>query len=341
MNQNKPAKVLIISPSWVGDLVMSQVLLILLKQQNPEVLIDVLAPAWGRSLLRRMPEVNQIYEMPLGHGQVEFKRRWQLGQSLRAEHYTQGIVLPNSWKSALVLLAARIPQRTGWLGELRWGLLNDVRYLDKARLPLMIERFYALGLQSSAEVPPHLPKPTLQVSPEEVDQAVAKFNIDTSKPILVLCPGAEYGPAKRWPVAYYAKVAMQQLSQGWSVLIMGSAKDQVLGAEIQKITAQACVDLTGRTNLGEAIDLLSLAQMVITNDSGLMHVAAALQRPIVAIYGSSSPKFTPPLSDQVKILHLNLSCSPCFQRECPLQHLKCLRDLSPEMVLQTMQQMTI
>lgn len=334
-----PDKIFIVSPAWVGDLIMSQVLLILLKQQNPAVLIDVLAPVWGRSVLTRMPEVHQVYEMPLGHGELEFKHRWQLGKSLRAANYRQAIVLPNSWKSALVPFAAQIPQRTGWLGEMRWGLLNDIRYLDKTRLPLMIERFFALGLPNNAELPTLLPKPNLHVSADGIDSAVTKFNLDISKPILVLCPGAEYGPAKRWPASYYAEVAKQKVNDGWSVWVMGSVKDQVLGNEIQTITSQGCVDLTGRTSLGEAIDLLSLAQMVVTNDSGLMHIAAALQRPLIAIYGSSSPKFTPPLSEQVKILSLNLSCSPCFQRECPLQHLNCLRELLPNIVLQNMEEL--
>lgn len=339
MSLNNPSKILIVSPAWVGDLVMSQVLLKLLKQQNPEVVIDVLAPAWGSSILMRMPEVHQVYEMPLGHGQVKFKRRWQLGRSLREMNYSQAIVLPNSWKSALVPFAARIPLRTGWLGEFRWGLLNDVRYLNKPLLPLMIERFFALGLPGGVKVPKELPKPKLQVLPDNVAATAARLKLEHSKPILILCPGAEYGAAKRWPAAYYGEVAKQKLAEGWEVWLMGSAKDQPLGVEIQAIAGGACEDLIGRTNLGEAIDLLSLAQMVVTNDSGLMHITAALQRPMIAIYGSSSPKFTPPLSDHVKILNLGLSCSPCFQRECPLEHLKCLRDLLPNTVLQSMNQL--
>ncbi len=320
---------------------MSQVLLKSLKQHQPAMQIDVLAPPWGRSVLERMPEVDQVHEMPLGHGQLDIKSRWLLGRRLRVEHYTQAIVLPNSWKSGLVPFAAYIPQRTGWLGEARWGLLNDIRHLDKTRLPLMIERFFALGQPINAKIPAVLPSPKLQVPEEGVRAAVTKFNLDRHRPILVLCPGAEYGPAKRWPAAYYGEVAKQKLSEGWQVWIMGSAKDQVLSLEIQAITDQACVDLAGKTTLGEAIDLLFLAQMVVTNDSGLMHVAAALERPIVAIYGSSSPKFTPPLSEQVIILTLGLACSPCFERECPLEHLKCLRDLSPSRVLQSMQQLLL
>lgn len=331
--------ILIVSPAWVGDLIMSQVLFKLLKQQNPKTVIDVLAPAWGRSLLIRMPEVNQIYEMPFTHGQFKLRQRWQLGRSLRSSYYTQAIVLPNSWKSALIPFAAKIPIRTGWLGEFRWGILNDIRLLDKSILPLMIQRFAALGLPANVTIPLELPKPKLELSQEKIFSTLAKFNLNNNKSILVLCPGAEYGPAKRWPTAYYGEVAKQKISEGWQVWIMGSNKDQPLALEIQKIAANACIDLTGQTSLGEAIDLLSQAKLVITNDSGLMHVTAALQRPMIAIYGSSSPKFTPPLSDHVKILSLNLACSPCFQRECPLKHFKCLRELSPKTVLQSVDEL--
>lgn len=325
-------KVLIISPAWVGDLVMSQVLLKILKQQG-ECLIDVLAPPWGQALLKRMPEVRKVHSLPFGHGQFEFAKRCKLGRSLIRENYDQAIVLPNSWKSAIIPFAARISQRTGWLGEYRWGLLNDARRLDKNKYPLMIQRFAALAFSPADHLPEVLPYPLLNTAPELINEAVAKFALDRNKNILAICPGAEYGPAKRWPAAYYAEIANQHLRKGWDVWLFGGAKDQLIAAEIQKKTANGCKDLIGKTNLGEAVDLLSLANLVITNDSGLMHIAAALDRPIIAIYGSSSPQFTPPLSKQVKIASLNLPCSPCFKRECPLGHLKCLQDLTPDKVL--------
>lgn len=312
---------------------MSQVLLKLLRQQHPTAIIDMLAPVWARTLIQRMPEVHQVHSITLGHGQLGIKQRWQLGKSLRDQGYTQAIVLPNSWKSALPAFAAKIPLRTGWLGEYRWGLLNDVRYLNKAQLPLMIQRFYALGQDPQAEMPTHLPYPHLEITATSVNAVLVKCNLEDTRPVLALCPGAEYGPAKRWPMEYYAEVAKQKIAEGWQVWLFGSAKDQAIATGIQQLTAQSCIDLTGRTTLGEAVDLLSLAQVVLTNDSGLMHVAAALNKPLIALYGSSSPRFTPPLSDKVKILSLDLACSPCFQRECPLEHLKCLRDLVPKTVI--------
>jgi len=342
MLPNQHNKFLVVGPAWVGDLVMSQVLLQLLKKQDPAATIDVLAPAWARALLERMPEVQQIHAMPLGHGQLQLRERWQLGRNLVPENYSRAIVLPNSWKSAVIPFAAQIPQRTGWLGELRWGLLNDVRYLDKQQLPLMIQRFAALGLSKNktTEAISELTKPKLVVQADSIIAALHKFDLQLTKPMLALCPGAEYGPAKRWPTDYYAQVAKQKLAEGWAVWLFGSAKDKSVAAEIQQQTDQRCCDLTGRTNLGEAVDLLSLAQAVVTNDSGLMHIAAALNRPIVAVYGSSSPRFTPPLAEKIKILTLGLACSPCFKRECPLGHLKCLTDLMPTQVLQAITELT-
>ena len=329
-------KILIIGPAWVGDMVMAQVLFTFLKQQYPSAIIDVLAPDWSRALLERMPEVRRAIAMPLGHRQLGLKQRWQLGKSLRAERYDQAIVLPNSWKSALIPFAARIAQRTGWCGEMRYGLLNDKRYLDKMALPLMVQRFLALGLPKHAALPSDFTEPTLKITSYSISQALAKFNLSVEKPILALCPGAEFGPAKRWPAKHFAAIAEEKIKSNWQVWLFGSVKDQLVAQEIQQLTQHACVDLTGKTNLAEAIDLLSVVSLVLTNDSGLMHVAAALQRAIVVLYGSSSPKFTPPLAEKVKILSLNLVCSPCFQRECPLQHLKCLQDLSPNLVLEAM-----
>ena len=333
-------KILIIGPAWVGDMVMAQALFKLIKQQNPATIIDVLAPAWSRPLLARMPEVRQALVMPLGHRQLQLKLRWQLGKALRAEKYDQAIVLPNSWKSAFVPFAASIPQRTGWLGELRYGLLNDYRHLDKQQVPLMVERFLLLGLPTNSSIPANWQRPQLQLDLSVTKTTLNKFNLNTDKPVLALCPGAEFGPAKRWPTKHFAVVAQEKIAEGWQIWLFGSAKDQAVAYEIQQNTNNHCIDFTGKTSLGEAIDLISLTKVVVSNDSGLMHIAAALQRPSVVLYGSSTPYFTPPLSDRVKILSLNLACSPCFKRECPLVHLNCLQQLMPVNVLDAIDQLT-
>lgn len=335
MSETSYPKILIIGPAWVGDMVMAQTLFILIKQQNPHASIDVLAPAWSEPLLARMPEVRQSLVLPFKHGELKLRERYQLAKKLRDNHYDLAFVLPNSFKSALIPFWAKIPQRTGWRGEMRWGLLNDIRYLNKQKLPLMIERFMALALPPLTTLSKPYPKPVLRISENERSLALAKHQLSlTGKPILALCPGAEFGPAKRWPAEYYAEVARTKLAEGWQVWIFGSPKDQQEAIIIQQETQNACVDLTGKTTLAEAIDLLSLANLVITNDSGLMHIAAALERPLVVLYGSSDPRFTPPLSERVKILSLQLSCSPCFERTCPLKHQRCLRDLHTPMVLQ-------
>ncbi len=326
-------RILIVGPSWVGDMVMAQSLFKLLKARAPNAIIDVLAPAWTEPLLARMPEVRRAISLPLGHGDLSLSLRWRLGRSLRASAYTRAIVLPNSFKSALVPFAAGIPRRTGFLGECRFALLNDVRRLHKVALPRTVDRFIALGLESG-EAAPAIPMPALKTKPQDGHAALARLRQAVPQaPVLALCPGAEYGPAKRWPAPYYAEVANAKLAQGWQVFLLGSSKDAPVTAQVQALTQGRCLDLAGHTSLAEAIDLMALAAAVVSNDSGLMHVAAALGRPVVALFGSSDPGHTPPLSAKAQVLYLSLSCSPCFARECPLGHLRCLKDLSPARVL--------
>lgn len=327
--------ILIIGPSWVGDMVMAQTLFVCLKRQHPDCQIDVLAPEWSRPLLERMPEVREALSFPLGHGAFELATRRRIGQQLRG-CYDQAILLPNSLKSALVPYFARIPTRTGWRGEMRFGLLNDIRTLDKARYPLMIERFMALAYAPGAELPKPYPKPRLAIDPASRDAALERFGLSLDRPVLALCPGAEFGEAKRWPAEHYAAVADARLRQGWQVWLFGSQKDAPGGEEIREWVTpgfeEDVYNLAGRTSLAEAIDLLSCAGAVISNDSGLMHVAAALDRPLVAVYGSTSPGFTPPLASQVEVVRLGLECSPCFDRTCRFGHYDCLRLLQPSLV---------
>ncbi len=332
-------KILIVGPAWVGDMVMAQCLFKLLKQRDPDAVIDVLAPQWSLPLLARMPEVSASIVMPLVHGQLGLGERYRLGKRLRANHYDQAIVLPNSLKSALVPWWAGIPRRTGWRGEMRYLVLNDVRRLDKDRYPLMIERFMALGLNRDEALPADYPLPELQVS--SVSSAAALTNhqlAHPTQPVLALCPGAEFGPAKQWPAEYYAAVANAKLEAGWSVWIFGSAKDNEIAERIAQATEQRAINLAGKTKLDEAIDLLSLASVIVSNDSGLMHIGAALHKPLIAIYGPTSAKFTPPLHKGANVLSLKLDCQPCFQRICPLQHHRCMRELTPAAVLASMDQ---
>ncbi|WP_380184185.1 ADP-heptose--LPS heptosyltransferase RfaF [Kalamiella sp. sgz302252] len=306
-------KILVIGPSWVGDMMMSQSLYRTLKQRWPEAVIDVMAPAWCRPLLSRMPEVNEALAMPLGHGALALGERRRLGRSLRVKGYDRAYVLPNSFKSALVPFFADIKTRTGWRGEMRYGLLNDIRKLDKAAFPLMVERYVALAydkerIARASDLPQPLLWPKLSVNEQEKIETAANFKLSAERAVIGFCPGAEFGPAKRWPHYHYAELAQQLIDQGYQIALFGSAKDKETGEQIlqslQEASRQHCHNLAGETQLEEAVILLAHCQAVVSNDSGLMHIAAALDRPLVALYGPSSPDFTPPLSQKARVIRL-------------------------------------
>lgn len=324
-------KILIVGPSWIGDMVMAQSLFITLKKQNPGVSIDVLALAWTKPLLERMPEVNKAITMPVSHGQFGWKMRKNLGHELKQTGYDQAIVLPNSWKSALIPWFAGIPVRTGWKGEIRYGLINDIRQLDKQALPLMVQRYVSLAYPASqSKTAPDYPIPKM------VANSVVTLPpmLSANQKRLILCPGAEFGPAKQWPTTHYADLAKSYLEQGWQILILGSEADRNTGNEISSlVNDDNLFNLCGETKLDEAIDILATADQVVSNDSGLMHIAAALQKPLVAIYGPTSPNFTPPLAPTATIAQTYVDCGPCFQRDCPEKHHNCMRKISSEHIL--------
>lgn len=314
-------------------MVMAQSLFIALRHKHFECCIDVIAPLWSLPLLQRMPEVNQALPMPVGRGEFDLLGRIQIGRNLRAHRYDQAILLPNSWKSALIPFIAGIPKRTGYIGEMRWGLLNDVRRLNKQRLSMTVQRFVALADNETADAVLDYPYPKLAISPAQQQAVADKFSLSGDSKILALCPGAEYGVAKRWPAEHFAAVARTMHQNGWRVWLFGSEKDQTVTRQINALSGNICRDLAGRTSLAEAVDAMSLVDVVVSNDSGLMHVAAALDKKVIAIYGSSDPGFTPPLHRSAQVITLNLDCSPCFKRECPLGHTRCLTDIAPERVL--------
>jgi heptosyltransferase-2 len=342
-------RILIIGPSWVGDMVMSQSLYITLKQQHPDSIIDVMAPAWCKPILERMPEVNNAIEMPLTHGEFAFFKRRKLGKALRKNKYDQAYILPNSAKSALIPFFANIPKRTGWKGESRYGLLNDLRS-NRKRFQYMVERYVALAYPKSDMIDSsslggleQLPKPTLFISSTTQQITLDKFSLSVNKPILGLCPGAEFGPAKQWPVEYYATVANEMINHGYQVWLFGSIKDSQATEKIKSLVdiknQQFVFNLAGETNLIEAVDLLASCQTVVSNDSGLMHVAAAVGCQVVAVYGSTSPKYTPPLAKAVEIVHTDIDCRPCFKRTCKFEHMKCLTELPPKKVLESIKKL--
>ena len=323
---------LVIAPSWVGDAVLAQPLFARLQERRPDLELDVLAPPWTHALFSRMRQVRAVISSPFGHGELALARRYRLARELRDRQYAQAIVLPNSFKSALIPWLAGIPLRTGFVGEARWGLLNDARPLDKAALPLMVERFAVLAEPPGRELPRPLPPARLVIDETHRDATLARLGLTRQRPVVVLCHGAEYGPAKRWPAEYFAALARRLIDAGCDVWLAGSANDAAIGEEIVRLSERPCVNLSGRTTLAEAIDLMSCAALVVSNDSGLMHIAAALDKPLIALFGSSSPAFTPPDSPHAQIVRLNLPCSPCFERVCPLGHFNCMLQLNPDLV---------
>src|SRR5450631_1623679 len=299
-------RILIVAPSWVGDAILSEPLVALLREPLEPAIVDVLAPPWCAPVYARMRGVRSIIESPFGHRELKLGARRALARSLRENAYTRAFVLPNSFKAALIPWFARIPRRIGYVGEARQLLLTDARRLDQRVFPRLVDRFVALA-------------------------AIRALGLATRRPVAVLCPGAEFGPAKRWPTEHFVTLARRFLASGYAVWLIGSPNDRPAADPI----AAAVPDVRnacGRTDLGTAIDLLAQASVVISNDSGLMHAAAAVGRPLVALFGSSSPDYTPPLSPLASIARIEIVCSPCFKRECPLGHFKCMRELSPNVV---------
>ncbi len=314
------ARVLVVAPNWIGDALMAQPLLARLRDKEPELELDVLAPEWVAPVVRRMAQVHEVIATPFRHGKLQLGSRWQLGRRLKARGYRHAIVLPNTWKSALVPFFAGIGLRSGYVGEARYGLLN---LLYREGDGSMAEHYVRLADAPGFASREPLVTPQLAFDAAQVAATQAKFGIAGA--YAVLCPGAEYGAAKRWP--HFAALA-ERLDL--PAVLLGSRNDAAAAAGV---TGK---NLVGETTLDEAIDLIAGAARVVSNDSGLMHVAAALGRPQIAIFGSSSPERTPPQSAAARVLWLKLECSPCYERDCPLGHLRCLREITVEQVLAEM-----
>ncbi len=328
-------RVLVVGPAWIGDMVMAQSLFRLIKMRDPQAEIAVLAPDWSLPLLERMPEVAEGVQLALRHGMLNLKARWAVGVELR-ERFDRAIVLPRSFKAALVPLFARIPRRTGFFGEFRYGVLNDLRRLDKAALPRMVDRYLSLALEPGERLP-EAPEPHLKVDPQNRVAVRRTLALDTSRPVVAFMPGAEYGPAKRWPISHFATLARRLSERGFTIWLLGGEGDRLITGTIAEQANDAqVVDLAGRTTLPEVIDLLSLAVAAVSNDSGLMHIAAAVGIPVVAIYGSSSPDYTPPLTQRAALIQRKEPCAPCFERTCRQGDYACLEKIRPEQVYQAL-----
>ena len=342
--QQKPEaqRSLIISPNWIGDAVMAQPLLQLLRQNAPQRSIDVLAPSWVAPVWRAMREVDTVIEAPFRHGALQLRERWKFARDLKQRHYADAYVLPNTLKFALIPWLAGIKRRVGYRGESRYGLINVMHHDHPDQRRAMVPFYAALAVMPSHKVAPlaAFPRPTLQVGNTQKAEVLEALGLQANSPIIAFAPGAEFGSAKRWPTAHFAELAhtIRQHYPDAQIVLLGSAKDQPVCAEI---VAQAPMvkNLAGITSLAQAITLIAQADAMVSNDSGLLHIASALNRPIIALYGPTDPNHAPPFSDVAQSLYLHLDCAPCRQRECPLAHHRCMQNLNTDMAWQPLQWM--
>ena len=336
-------KILVVGPSWVGDSVMAQTLYKRIKKELPSSQIDVMSPHWSLSLLERMPEVCKKIVSPFSHGETKLLERYRLGQGLKKENYDRAIVLTNSLKSSLIPYFARIAVRTGWLGEFRYGLINDIRSSKKLKKSLMIEKFAALSLYEENYSIENLTFPELEINFANQRNFLEEFSLDYSKNTMAICPGAEFGPSKRWPAEYYAEIAKFYVNKGWNVLCIGSKNDEDIGIEIGSLnnlhSNEGFINLIGKTSLQDAIDILAFTEKVVTNDSGLMHIAAAVKTPLVALFGPSSPEYTPPLISKKKILRKTQGYEKVRYGSNEKGYHQSLLDIKPEEVLNALEEL--
>jgi heptosyltransferase-2 len=333
---NGQDRTLVISPNWIGDAVMAQPLLRLLKQAHPERAIDVLAPPQVVPVWRRIQEADQIMETPFRHRALQLGERLKTARQLRKRGYRDAYVLPNTLKYALIPWLARIPRRVGYKGEMRYGMVN-VMHFDDSPPRSMVPFYAALAREPELPLPGQLARPSLVVAGEETEAVARHLGLALDRPMVAFAPGAEFGIAKRWPPAHYAQLAARVADTvpDVQIALMGSVNDvetceQVL---VQSGLADGVVrNLAGQTSLDDAIALLAQARAVVSNDSGLLHIASALNRPVVALYGSTDPNYAPPLSEIARTISLRLECSPCRQRECPLGHHNCMNKMSVDRV---------
>jgi heptosyltransferase II len=310
---------LVIAPQWIGDAVMSEPLLRALAARGEA--LSVAALPWVAPVYRAMPQVSEVIELPFAHGRLDWSARRRMAAGLRGRFDT-AYVLPNSLKSALIPFFAGIPKRVGYHGEGRYLLLNQ-RLPNPGGRPPMVAFYRALA--GAAPTPEH---PRLEFDTSRLQQATAAVGL-TPRGYWAFAPGAEYGPAKCWPASHYAELARTLHAQhGLPVALLGSGKEAALCEEISQTAPGACMVLAGKTSLIDAMAIIAAARGVVSNDSGLMHVAAAFGIPQVAVFGSTSPEHTPPLNDKARVLwlkdELQLDCAPCFDRVCRFGHTRCL-----------------
>ncbi|MEZ5785807.1 MAG: lipopolysaccharide heptosyltransferase II [Xanthobacteraceae bacterium] len=331
---DQDAPILIVPYMWIGDFVRCHSVVRLLKAERPERPVDVLTTAMVAPLLDYMPGVRKGIICDLPRRRLAFSQHRALAERLRAEHYGQALVMSRKWKAALAPFLAGIPRRTGLFGEARLGVINDLRFGER-NLPRMIDQCATLALPKGAPMPAQWPEPVLAVPAAEVNEWRGRLGLaPNDRPVVAFAPGA-VGPAKRWPAEYYGELARKLAGQDVAVWVLGGPGETGLASEIAAKGGAAVQDLTG-PDLRNAILALAAADFAVSNDSGLLHIAAAIGTPTIGIFGPTSPWHWAPLNPLAGVVEAasDLPCRPCHKPTCRLGHHRCMRDISPDTVLQ-------
>ena len=339
MNRNAShdsSPILVVPYMWIGDFVRCHSVIKLLNTRFPDRPVDILSTTLCAPLTDYMPGLRRAIIVDLPRGRIALKDQRALARRLRHENYGSALIMPRTWKSALAPFFAGIPERTGFIGEMRFALLNDLRYGEQ-RLPRMVDRCAALALPPAAELPREWPMPELKVTRTEIESWRRQRGLafDT-RPVIALAPGA-VGPSKRWPASAYATLTRRLIAEEFAVWIVGGPDEKSLAAEI--IGDTTARDLTGH-DLRNAILALAAAAVAVSNDSGLLHVAAAVGTPAIGIFGPTSPWHWAPLNPLAATIETKskVECRPCHKPVCRLVHHRCMRDIPPDEVLAAVRQ---
>lgn len=325
-------KILIIPQNWLGDVIMSQVLIKKIKYEKSNAKIHILVNSKFKDLANRMNEVDKVLELDCSHKEFGFIKRYKLAKKI-SNSYDHSIVLSRSIKSSLIPFMANIKKRTGELGECRFILVNDIKKFTKSFRRKTANRY--LSMYGNAEI--SVKKnyyPSLNKNEKNLERLVKKFSINTSKQIVIFAPGAAFGPSKMWPQKKFLDLA-NKINDNYLILVMGTQEEEKLGGIICENNTQR-LNLCGKTTIVDAIDLMHLSKFCVSNDSGLMHLSAATNTKTISIYGSTSPVYTPPLTENKHIFYKELSCSPCFNKRCKFNHYDCLNNIYAEDVFKSL-----
>ncbi|MDR3467827.1 MAG: lipopolysaccharide heptosyltransferase II [Xanthobacteraceae bacterium] len=322
--------ILVVPYMWIGDFVRGHTVVRVLKQRWPNRPVDMLTTTLCAPLVDYMPGVRQGIVWDLPRGRLALKQQRALAERLRAQNYGTALVMPRTWKAALAPVFAGIPERVGFVGEVRFGLINDWRWGEKA-LPRMIDRKVALALPPGTAMATEWPVPQLTVPAAEIAAWRAAHGLGLT-PAIALAPGS-VGSGKRWP--RYAEAARLLAARGFEVWVVGGPGEKALAADIVAAGGPSVRDLTG-TDLRNGVLALAAARLAISNDSGLMHVAAAIGTPTMAIFGPTSPYHWAPLNELAAIVQTRtrVPCQPCHRPVCTMNDHRCMTEIAADEVVE-------